>query len=213
MSEKPTIFEALNGVMKDVRAVGKEGTNTFDGYNFRGIDGVLNHVGPALRDHGVFAVPRVEEAQFGTTTTGKGAVMSTTNVKMVVRWYGPAGDYIESVTWGSAFDRGDKSTAKAHSVAFRTALIQTLALPTQEPDPDEHSYDQGNQVSDGRSREQYVADFAGKLEQAEKLGDQAAVRELGRYVMEKGDGQLVQLAQGVLKRMTAVKGVTRPDGA
>lgn len=213
MSEKPTIFEALNWVMSDVRAVGKDGTNTFDNYNFRGIDGVLNAVGPALRDHGVFAVPRVEEAQFGTTTTSKGAVMSTTNVKMVVRWYGPAGDYIESVTWGSAFDRGDKSTAKAHSVAFRTALIQTLALPTQEPDPDEHSYDQGNQVSDGRSREQYVADFAGKLEQAEKEGDQAAVRQLGKYVMEKGDGQLVQLAQGVLKRMTVVEGEVMPDGA
>ncbi|WP_293954962.1 ERF family protein [uncultured Corynebacterium sp.] len=220
MSEKPTIFEALNGVMKSVRAVGKEGTNTFDGYNFRGIDGVLNHVGPALRDHGVFAVPRVEEAQFGTTTTGKGAVMSTTNVKMVVRWYGPAGDYIESVTWGSAFDRGDKSTAKAHSVAFRTALIQTLCLPTQEPDPDESSYEQGQRDMSGAEREKYVQDFAEKLLATEKSGDFDSLQSVLKWATQRADGELVRMTQQTIQRMQqsaqptpVVDGEVMPDGS
>lgn len=144
MAETPSIVQALSAVMNEVKAVTKDGKNTFDKYNFRGIDGTMNAVGPALRNHGVIAVPMVTELEHGTVTTGKGAVMTTVNLKMTVRWYGPAGDFIESITWGEAFDRGDKATAKAHSVAFRTAMLETLCLPTQEPDPDEFSYDRGN---------------------------------------------------------------------
>jgi len=39
-----------------------------------------------------------------------------------------------------SMDSGDKATAKAMSVAFRTALLQTLCLPTDESDPDADSY-------------------------------------------------------------------------
>ena len=64
-----TVFEAINAVMNDVRAVGKEGFNKHQQFQFRGIDGVMNAVGPALRNHGVVAVPMVEEAQYGTVQT------------------------------------------------------------------------------------------------------------------------------------------------
>ena len=37
-------------------------------------------------------------------------------------------------------DSGDKATAKAMSVAFRTALLQVFFLPTDEKDPDEDSF-------------------------------------------------------------------------
>jgi hypothetical protein len=42
---------------------------------------------------------------------------------------------------GEAMDSGDKAVAKAMSVAFRIALLQALALPTDEPDPDSYSYE------------------------------------------------------------------------
>src|SRR5690606_2912843 len=42
-------------------------------------------------------------------------------------------------TYGEALDSGDKATAKAHSVAYRTFLLQALTIPTHEPDPDESS--------------------------------------------------------------------------
>ena len=145
MTEQKTVFQAVSDVMNDVKAVGKDGFNSHQKFNFRGIDGVMNAVGPALRDHGVIAVPMVEEAQYGTVQTNRGGNMSTVRVKMRVRWYGPAGDYFDSVTYGEAFDSGDKATAKAHSVAFRTAFLQTLCLPTQEPDPDEDTYQRASQ--------------------------------------------------------------------
>ena len=51
--EKPTVIEALSKVMGDVQAVGKESRNSQQGYAFRGVDAVMNAVGPALRRHGV----------------------------------------------------------------------------------------------------------------------------------------------------------------
>lgn len=50
-------------------------------------------------------------------------------------------DFITCITQGEAFDSGDKATAKAHSVAFRTAMLQTLCLPTDEKDPDVDTYE------------------------------------------------------------------------
>lgn len=212
MSDQPNVFEAVQAVMSEIKAVGKDGRNTFDGYNFRGIDGVLNAVGPALREHKVIAVPIVDHAEYGQTTTGKGAVMTTVRIKMTVRWYGPAADHFDTVVWGEAFDRGDKATAKAHSVAFRTALLQTLALPTQEPDPDEHSYEQGNRpTTPQRTREQYVKDFSDKLLACEQAGDEQGIRNLLGYVVKQEDGQLVQMARQVLERMTAPP--AEPEGA
>ena len=218
MSDKPTVFEAVQAVMNEVRAVGKDGQHVQNNktmYNFRGIDGVMNAVGPALREHKVIAAPMVDHAEYGTTTTGRGTVMTTVRLKMTVRWYGPAGDHFDSITWGEAFDSGDKATAKAHSVAFRTAILETLCLPTQEPDPDEFAYEQGNRPTvPQRTREQYVKDFSDKLLGLESAGEEQGVRNLLGFVAKQSDGELVVMAQKVLSRMTAVVDAeVVPDGS
>lgn len=137
-----TIYEALSKVMNEIQAVGKKDRNSQAGFNFRGIDAVTNAVGPALRKHGVIVVPEVLDYQYGTVVVGqKRTEMSHARMQIAFTWYGPDGDSIRSVTAGEAFDSGDKATAKAHSVAFRTAMLQTLCLPTDEPDPDETSYE------------------------------------------------------------------------
>lgn len=138
-----SIFQALSAVMTDVRSVGKDGRNTQPGggYSFRGIDGVTNAVGPALRAHGVIVVPEVLASEHTTVEVGKNRTqMGHARLTIAFTWYGPEGDSIRSVTASEAMDSGDKATAKAHSVAFRTAMIQTLCLPTDEPDPDESTY-------------------------------------------------------------------------
>ncbi|WP_328439178.1 ERF family protein [Nocardia puris] len=144
MTDHPTIFEALSAVMAAVRAVEKKERNTAPGanYTFRGVDAVTNAVGPALRDHGVIVAPRVLDWQYGTVEAGKNRTqMSHARLLIEFTWYGPAGDSLVTVAAGEAFDSGDKATAKAHSVAFRTAMIQTLCLPTDEPDPNEQHYE------------------------------------------------------------------------
>lgn len=139
----PTVYQAVNAVMADISAVRKDSLNRSGNFNFRGIDAVMNACGPAFRRHGVMAVPEVVEYIPGTVTTRSGAVMTTVKLKMRVRFYGPTGDHFDTVVWGESFDAGDKATAKAHSVAYRTALLQTLCLPTDEIDPDAETYEKG----------------------------------------------------------------------
>lgn len=143
----PTVLAALSRVMADVQAVRKGDRNQQQGFNFRGIDAVVNAVGPALREHGVVVVPLVEDVQHEAYTTKNGAQMRNTTVKIRWRFYGPQGDHIEAVTLGEASDAGDKSVSKAHSVAFRTALLQSLCIPTDEPDPDSAVYERAPQHS------------------------------------------------------------------
>lgn len=136
-----SIYEALANVMRDIKGVGKSGRNTQGNYSFRGIDAVVNAVGPALRKHGVIVVPEVTDCVYGTVTVGKNKTeMSHARLTVAFTFYGPDGDSIRSVTVAEAMDSGDKAVSKAHSVAFRTALIQTLCLPTDETDPDAKSY-------------------------------------------------------------------------
>ena len=142
MTDKPSIYEALADVMGDVRAVHKDGTNPKQGYKFRGIDGVVNAVGPVLRKHRVIVVPDVRTFDYGTVHVGSNQTpMGHARVVVAYTFHGPAGDHIVSSAAGEAFDSGDKATPKAMSVAFRTALLQALALPTDEPDPDATSYE------------------------------------------------------------------------
>lgn len=47
--------------MKEVGAIAKKDKNQAQGFNFRGIDSVVNAVSPALQKHGVIVVPSVED--------------------------------------------------------------------------------------------------------------------------------------------------------
>ncbi len=140
-TEKPTIVEALAGVMEDVRAVRKGDRNSQQNYVFRGIDAVMNAAGPALRKHGVIVVPMVEDVNYRDVQTSTGKASRECTVKVRYRFHGPAGDFIDCVTPGESMDFGDKGAPKAMSVAFRIALLQALCLPTDDPEPDATNYE------------------------------------------------------------------------
>lgn len=142
-TDHKTIHEALVAVTRDVQAVAKGDRNAQQGFNFRGIDAVMNAVGPAFRRHGVICTPWLESLEYTSATTAKGSTMNVARVQVNYMFHGPGGDGDQIVARvpGEAFDSGDKSTAKAMSVAYRTALLQVLTLPTDEPDPDTETYD------------------------------------------------------------------------
>lgn len=139
----PSVVQAFAAVMAEVQAVGKDGTNTSQNYNFRGIDGVVNAVGPALRKHGVVILPRLTKANYRDVEVGRNRTLMrevTVEVEYVI--HGPAGDEIVGgPVPGESMDSGDKGTAKAMSVAYRTFLLQALTIPTHQPDPDTESYE------------------------------------------------------------------------
>lgn len=140
MTER-TVFQAVADVMADVTHVGKSDRNDFHKFMFRGIDTVIDNVGPALRKHRVMVFPELLQLDSRDTQTDKGKTAREVTVRVKYTFYGPAGDDLSVVVPGEAQDTGDKAVSKAMSVAFRTALLQALAIPTREQEPDAQTYE------------------------------------------------------------------------
>ena len=193
MTEKMTVDEAITAVMRDVQFLGKNQKNTHQGFNFRGIDDVMNVCGPSMRKHGLKAIPRVVgEPVHGLKPTKSGQA-KTVDLILEVVWRGPAGDEIVSCVAAEAFDSGDKATAKAMSVGLRTAYLQTLCLPTNEPDPDSFTY----QLATSDEREAFldriqqisdVGELRGLQREAKRVNAVTEWTERGKQLAGSGGG-------------------------
>lgn len=138
------IYTKLAEVMADLRSVGKGDFNEHQKFRFRGIDAVVNAVGPVLRDHQVLVLPMLQDREYVVLpAASSGKSMVVCRVVVTYRFATIDGSYLDATVAAEAFDYGDKATPKAMSVAFRIALLQALALPTDEPDPDSHTYETG----------------------------------------------------------------------
>lgn len=141
------IYLLLNKVMNDVGAVKKADRNTHQNFNFRGIDAVINAVSPAFRKHGIVCFPTLLTSEYETVTVGQNRTqMGHARITVKYVFAAPDGSSLEVVVPAESMDSGDKATAKAMSVAYRTALLQTLCLPTDESDPDADSYERAPQT-------------------------------------------------------------------
>lgn len=134
------IYADLAKVMRSVDHVGKGDFNSHQRFNFRGIDGVLNAVGPALREHNVVVYPRLHDVAYEEVKTSGGKASTACRVVVDYVFASVDGSTVETRVAAESWDTGDKAMPKAMSVAMRTALIQALALPTDEPDPDSFTY-------------------------------------------------------------------------
>lgn len=136
------IYESISKVMADVGAVAKTDVNTYDKYKFRGIDAIYNALHPAMVKNHIFVVPEVLEMQREEKESQKGGLLTYTVVKVKYTFYAEDGTSIVAVVNGEGMDRGDKSSYKAMSGAFKYACFQTFCLPTEEAqDPETESPD------------------------------------------------------------------------
>lgn len=131
------IYKAINEVMKEIGAVGKNQKNSQQGFMYRGIDAVMNAINPALTNHGVFVVPEVLEQTREERTTSKGNLLIYSICKIKFSFFAEDGSHVEAITIGEGMDSGDKATNKAMSIAFKYACFQVFCIPTEEMvDPD-----------------------------------------------------------------------------
>lgn len=142
----PTVVSAIAQVMAEVTSVSKD--DQYSGgqtrFAYRGVDRVVKALSGAMRKHGVVMVPVASAVpEYIPVSTAQGKPASMARVLVTYRIYGPAGDYIEAAAPGEAMDSGDKAVSKAMSVSWRTALLQTFFLPTEDPDPDSDNYELG----------------------------------------------------------------------
>ena len=150
---QPRVQEAIKLVMRDVQAIGKNQRNREQGFNFRGVDDVVNAVGPALREHGVVvATVRCDVVSTERYKTAKGTEMQGVVVASRYRITGPLGDHLNASALGQSSDAGDKAIAKAQSVAYRVMLLQLLCIPTDEPDPDSEAHERATDTPRERAQ-------------------------------------------------------------
>jgi hypothetical protein len=113
--------------------------------------------------------------------------MGHVKVKVTYTFIGANGDAIKATVVGEAMDSGDKATAKAMSVAFRTALLQALSLPTDELDPDAQSYERSN-ASDVLAPSAILT----KIAQATEID---ALASVGQYITANKNGYNAELLE------------------
>ena len=139
MSTIGKIYSLIPKIMADIKAVGKDRTNTFQKYNFRGIDDLYNAIYPALVKHGVFCVPQVQKVE-SFEIQGKEKISYRVILTIAHRFYAEDGSYIEVVTVGEGIDTSDKASYKAMSGAMKYAFIELFSIPTEDiEDPETES--------------------------------------------------------------------------
>lgn len=167
MSAK-TVQQAWADVMADVQGLGKhQRTDSGNRFNFRGVDDVMNAVGPVLRKHGVSVVPTAVTHAPEAYATKSGTAMRNVTVVVSYAIHGPAGDTMPGAAAGEASDAGDKATPKAMSVAFRTFLLQSLCLPTDERDPDMEQHERAAEPTPQELAEQVYTGLLDSTTEAE----------------------------------------------
>ena len=106
--------------------IGKTRKNAHQGYNFRGVDEVMNAFAPLLADAGLYLRPAYSERSV-VERQGKSGALIYVTVKGDFTFTDDAG---EAVTvgpfYGEAMDSGDKATNKAMAAAFKYAMFQTF---------------------------------------------------------------------------------------
>ena len=135
MSEKTGVYAAIAAVSKNMatQGISKDRKNQQgSGYNFRGIDDVLNALSPSLVEHGLVIIPRCIERESVERQTKAGGAIFYTTVKVEFDFIAVSdGSKHTAVMYGEAMDTSDKSTNKAMSAAYKYVAFQTFCIPTE----------------------------------------------------------------------------------
>lgn len=137
------IYQAVNAVMAEIGAIGKEKKNQKQGFMYRGVDDVMNALAPLFSKHKLFVVPEVLNQVREERRNNNGTNLIYSIITMKYTFYAEDGTNVTSVVVGEGMDTGDKATNKAMSIAFKYACFQLFCIPTEEthPDPDKETHE------------------------------------------------------------------------
>lgn len=137
------IFESLAEVNKSVSAIKKEKRNKQQGFNFRGIDDVMNELHGLFAKNGLIIVTEAQgEPVITQKETRNKSILFFTRQLWKFTFYAKDGSSVSSVVWGEAMDSGDKGMNKSISVSLKYALLTMFLIPTEDMiDPDSESHE------------------------------------------------------------------------
>jgi hypothetical protein len=137
-------------VMAEVGAITKSKTNKQQGYSFRGIDDVYKCFYPLFVKHGIFCVPKIIDNKREERESKAGGTLLSTILTMEYTFFADDGSSVTAQVLGEGMDSGDKSAAKAMSVAHKMAFFQMFVIPTEElVDGDHESPQAGKKMDTG----------------------------------------------------------------
>lgn len=139
------VYQAINAVQASLAKVGisKARNNATQGYKFRGIDDVYNVVSPLMAEHGLCILPRMLSRECVERINKKDTALFYVTVEAEFDFVAAEDGSRHTVkTYGEAMDSGDKATNKAMSAAYKYALMQAFAIPTEgDNDADAHTHE------------------------------------------------------------------------
>ena len=126
-------------VMRECSHVTKNGTNDFHKYKYTTAADVLEKVNASLTKHGIASVVTPNLLSMQAVTTAKGNVEQLATVEVVITLIdSESGETLTLKGLGSGQDSGDKSIAKAQTMAIKYAYLNSLAIATND-DPEADS--------------------------------------------------------------------------
>jgi hypothetical protein len=129
------VYQAVSDVQAAIapRGIAKSRKNSQGaGYNFRGIDDILNALGPLMPQHSLTVFPRMVERDIAERQSKNGGVLFFVSVKAEFDFVSTKDGSTKTVTtFGEAMDSSDKATNKAMSVAWKYAAILTFQIPVE----------------------------------------------------------------------------------
>jgi len=156
------VYKAIANVMSDLSKVGigKNQTNTFDKYKFRGIDDMYAALSPLLSKHGLLMLPRVLARECKEHNSAGGKVMFYVTLDVEYDFVSAEDGSKHTVkVYGEAMDRGDKATNKAMSAAYKYCAIQAFSIPIEgDEDADNSSPEIDNRKPKGKTAGQILLD-------------------------------------------------------
>ena len=206
MAETAKIYGAICGIMAEIGAIGKDKRNAQQGFNYRGVDDVMNALQPLLCKHNVFVVPRVVQQTREERQTKNGGNLIYSVCSIEYTFYADDGSSVTAVVVGEGMDSGDKSCNKAMAVAFKYACFQVFCIPTEEMrDPDGESHETRPKAAERQSAPMPAREAT--IDQAQTDEIASAIR--ARYPETKNDVALLAAKFTELTGYKAVQAVPR----
>jgi hypothetical protein len=128
------VYAKIAAVQAELAKTGiaKDGRNSQQGYNFRGIDQVYSALAPLLASHGLCILPRMIAREVVERQSAKGGALFNVTVEAEFDFVAAEDGSTHVVrTFGEAMDSADKATNKAMSAAYKYAALMTFAVPTE----------------------------------------------------------------------------------
>ena len=128
-------------VMKECGHVTKNGSNDFHKYKYATAADVLSLVNDSLTKHGIMSAVESNLIDIRDVTTAKGNTERLASVETIVTLTdSDSGEQVKIKGLGSGQDAGDKSIAKAQTMAIKYTFLLSFAISTgDDPEADTHT--------------------------------------------------------------------------